>query len=63
MIALTFDDGPSYYTPRILDALEKPGPAATFFVVGYNAARYGETMKRAYDMGCEIGNHSYNHPD
>ena len=63
MIALTFDDGPSYYTPRILDALEKHGQAATFFVVGYNAARYGETMKRAYDMGCEIGNHSYNHPD
>ena len=63
MIALTFDDGPSYYTPRILNCLEQYGQAATFFVVGYNAARYGSTMKRAYDMGCEIGNHSYNHPD
>lgn len=63
MIALTFDDGPSYYTPRILNCLEQHGQAATFFVVGYNAARYGSTMKRAYDMGCEIGNHSYNHPD
>lgn len=63
MIALTFDDGPSVYTPRILDCLEKYGQKATFFVVGTNAARYGSTMKRAYDMGCEIGNHSYNHPN
>lgn len=63
MIALTFDDGPSYYTPRILNCLEQHGQAATFFVVGYNAALYGSTMKQAYDMGCEIGNHSYNHPD
>ena len=63
MVALTFDDGPSIYTPRILNCLEEYGQAATFFVVGTNAARYGDYMKRAYDMGCEIGNHTYNHPN
>lgn len=63
MVALTFDDGPSIYTPRILNCLEEYGQAATFFVVGTNAARYGEHIKRAYEMGCEIGNHTYNHPD
>ena len=63
MVALTFDDGPSVYTPRILDVLEKYNQAATFFVVGYNAARYGSTITRAYNLGCEIGNHTYNHPD
>ena len=31
--------------------------------MGTNAARYGEHIKRAYEMGCEIGNHTYNHPD
>ena len=63
MVALTFDDGPSSYTPRVLNCLEEYGQAATFFVVGYNASRYGSTMKRMIDMGCEIGNHSNNHPD
>ena len=63
MIALTFDDGPSIYTPRVLDCLEQYDQAATFFVVGTNAARYGDYIKRAYDLGCEIGNHSYSHPD
>lgn len=63
MVALTFDDGPSIYTPRILNCLEEYGQAATFFVVGTNAARYGDYMRRAYEMGCEIGNHTYNHPD
>lgn len=63
MVALTFDDGPSVYTPRILNCLEQYGQAATFFVLGINAARYEDHMKRAYDMGCEIGNHSYDHPN
>ena len=63
MVALTFNDGPSIYTPRILNCLEEYGQAATFFVVGSNAARYGGYIKRAYDLGCEIGNHTYNHPD
>lgn len=63
MIALTFDDGPSGETSRILDALEQYGQAATFFVVGSNAENYQETIARAYSIGCEIGNHTYGHSD
>ena len=63
MVALTFDDGPSAHTPRVLDCLEKYNQAATFFVVGTCASVYPEYITRAYEIGCEIGNHSYNHPD
>ncbi|MDD5923724.1 MAG: polysaccharide deacetylase family protein [Clostridia bacterium] len=63
MVALTFDDGPNYSsTSLILDTLEKYNARATFFVVGCNL--YGnnaKSMKRAYEMGCEIGNHTYSH--
>ena len=33
-IALTFDDGPSQYTPQLLDTLARYGAKATFFIVG-----------------------------
>lgn len=62
MVALTFDDGPSKYTATILDQLEKYGAHATFFVVGNRVASYPKTLKRAYELGCEIGNHSWSHP-
>ena len=62
MVALTFDDGPSAYTRDILDQLEKYDAHATFFVVGNRVASNASTIKRAYDMGCEIGNHSWSHP-
>ena len=62
MIALTFDDGPSQYTADILDELEKYGGHATFFVVGERVSSYSGTIKRAYELGCEIGNHSWSHP-
>ena len=62
LIALTFDDGPSSKsTNRILDVLEKNGGVATFFVVGYNIEKNLSTIKRASEMGCEIGNHSNGH--
>lgn len=62
LIAMTFDDGPySKTTNRILDTLEKNGGVATFFVVGYNLDGNEETLKRAFDMGCEIGNHTKDH--
>ena len=62
MIALTFDDGPSNSaTTRILNVLEKYDARATFFVVGSRVDSYKSQIKRAYDLNCEIGNHSYNH--
>lgn len=45
MVALTFDDGPSKYTPRILDSLEANGGRATFFMVGNRVASYASTVK------------------
>ena len=62
MVALTFDDGPSPYTPGILDTLEKYGSRATFFEVGNRINQYPDTVLRISRMGCEIGNHSYDHP-
>jgi len=62
-VALTFDDGPHpVYTPQILDILKKYDARATFFVIGKNAEQYPEIVKRAFDEGHEIGNHTYSHP-
>ena len=62
MVALTFDDGPSVYTKDILNQLEKYNAHATFFVVGNRVASYASTIERAQSLGCEIGNHSWSHP-
>lgn len=62
MVALTFDDGP--YRPatnRILAALEKYNSHATFFVVGSRLTTYSDCLKKEKAIGCEIGNHTYNH--
>ena len=62
MVALTFDDGPcGEYSPLILDCLEKNNAVATFFEIGCNVAKYPEIDKRAAELGCEIGSHSYYH--
>ncbi len=64
MVALTFDDGPhGVYTNTILDTLEAYGARATFFVLGCQAALYPAKLQRAYSLGCEIGSHTYSHPD
>jgi peptidoglycan/xylan/chitin deacetylase (PgdA/CDA1 family) len=62
-IAMTFDDGPSEkLTPELLDILAAHHIHATFFVIGENAERYPEILKRAVREGHEIGNHSWSHP-
>lgn len=63
MIALTFDDGPGANTMRLLEALEEKGAKATFFMVGQNVSKYPETVKKMYEIGCDLGNHTYNHAD
>lgn len=61
-IALTFDDGPDpIHTPRILNILKENNIKATFFLVGSKIEIYPELVKRIYDEGHTIGNHTYSH--
>ena len=60
-IALTFDDGPSAFTSRMLDVLEAERVPATFFVVGRNVAGRAALLKRMLAGGHMIGNHSFTH--
>ena len=62
MMALTFDDGPGPRTMELLSVLEKYGAHATFFMQGIHAAKYQDEIKKMTEIGCELGNHSYNHP-
>lgn len=63
MVALTFDDGPNTTTTnQVLDKLELYGVPASFFLIGNNISDgSAEVVKRAYEMGCEIDNHSKTH--
>jgi peptidoglycan/xylan/chitin deacetylase (PgdA/CDA1 family) len=62
-IAMTFDDGPSpETTPRLLDILKQRNIKVTFFMIGQNAERNPEIVKRILADGHEIGNHSWTHP-
>ena len=61
-IALTFDDGPGEYTDELLDCLEANNAHATFFMVGQNVGSWESTVQRMVDLGCEIGNHTWDHP-
>ena len=62
IIYLTFDDGPDQEnTPIVLDILKKNNIKATFFVLGTESEKYPNLLKRIYDEGHAIGNHSYNH--
>jgi peptidoglycan/xylan/chitin deacetylase (PgdA/CDA1 family) len=61
-IALTFDDGPSESTPRILDLLHQYQTPATFFQIGANVVRLPNVARAVIAAGHEIGNHSHTHP-
>ncbi|WBW97441.1 polysaccharide deacetylase family protein [Oceanirhabdus sp. W0125-5] len=58
---LTFDDGPSANTYKVLEVLDKYNIKGTFFVLGKNAEKNKKTLKKIYDDGHVIGNHSYSH--
>ncbi|MGE7854448.1 glycosyltransferase [Bacillus paramycoides] len=63
-VVLTFDDGPDpKYTPEILDILKENKIKAAFFVLGENAQLNTSIVKRIYDEGHEIGNHTFKHPN
>lgn len=60
-IALSFDDGPSALTPRILDAFASHGGQATFFVLGDQIAGREHLLQRAVSEGHELGVHGWDH--
>ena len=62
-IAITFDDGPNATTTmEVLDILEKYQVRASFFLIGTNINdKSAKSVKRAFDLGCDIENHSKTH--
>jgi peptidoglycan/xylan/chitin deacetylase (PgdA/CDA1 family) len=63
-VCLTFDDGPHpEHTPRLLEVLSQHGVSATFFVIGQQAERYPELVRRLAAEGHVIGHHSYYHSE
>jgi len=67
-IALTFDDGPHYYTKEFVDYLIKKDVKATFFQLGrfhyphgIDVKEYQDAMKKAHDHGIQIASHTFEH--
>ena len=68
IVALTFDDGPSIYTSGLIDTLESYGVTATFFMCNDNCgsnliSSYSDLIRRMYNSGMEIANHTLHHPN
>lgn len=64
LVALTFDDGPSNITEKVLDVLEAEGIVGTFFLIGQQITPDTKPiLERQLAMGCEICNHSFTHSD
>ena len=61
MVALTFDDGPSPTTNRILDVLQANGAVATFFELGSLMNNYPDIIRREEEIGCEVASHTFSH--
>lgn len=61
MVAITYDDGPSSVTGKILDILERNGAKATFFQIGNQVGSYPDTETRIASLGCELANHTWEH--
>lgn len=60
--ALTFDDGPDpEWTPRILEALDRTGVHATFFVIAPLAVEHHDIVVAACKAGHEVALHCTEH--
>ncbi len=62
VVALTFDDGPSEWTPAILDLLAEHRARATFFILGASIAGREQILERALGDDHELGLHTWSHP-
>jgi peptidoglycan/xylan/chitin deacetylase (PgdA/CDA1 family) len=72
VVALTFDDGPYYYTSALLDLLKQHGAKATFFITGNNfnkgpiddaSSDWPALITRMHNEGHQIGTHTWTHAD
>ncbi len=61
LICLTFDDGPSGSTPKLLEALKRYNYHGTFFMVGVEAQGKKSTILTMKENGNELGMHSWHH--
>lgn len=63
-VAFTFDDGPrDEITDAVLDVCEQYNVRVTFFIKGANIKTHDAELKRMLSLGCEIGNHTWDHVD
>jgi len=62
VVSLTFDDGPSAYTTRVMGVLRKAHARATFYVLGSRIAGRADLLRRMLREGNEIADHSFSHP-
>ncbi|RZJ72527.1 polysaccharide deacetylase family protein [Flavobacterium sp.] len=60
-IAITFDDGPSEFTPKVLELLERFDSNAAFFCIGNNVQSHPDILLKTIQKGHIVGNHSYFH--
>ena len=62
MLALTFDDGPSEQTDRIVNILAQYNARATFCVIGSKVEGFSDVLMRTAAQGNEIASHTWSHP-
>lgn len=60
-VAITFDDGPTKFTPEVLRILDQYNAKASFFSIGKNIEKHPEILKQLDESGHLIGNHSFHH--
>lgn len=63
VVHLTFDDGPSEWTPKVLEILTARGATATFFQLGVNVPRHPHARAAILAQGSNVGNHTRDHRD
>jgi len=61
VVALTFDDGPSFYTPQVLRILRSFKIHATFFVIGEQVGPNAGLVREELAEGHAVGDHTWNH--
>ncbi|TLS20854.1 uncharacterized protein PpBr36_10897 [Pyricularia pennisetigena] len=61
VVAVTYDDGPSQLTDKLLNILKEAGAKATFFLTGVNILPHRKVIERAHREGHQLAQHSWSH--